>query len=159
MFCDRCGVNLQGEPAFCPMCGKAFRTAGIPLRTPPLSRIAGHLRTLSILWIVISAFRLLPRLFLYTLWRDGDWFFDRGIPFMGHWIGAFVGLSVAFGVLGIIAGWGLHERQPWARMLAIVVGCFSLLQIPFGTVLGIYTLWVLLPAESEMEYRRISGSV
>jgi hypothetical protein len=24
--------------------------------------------------------------------------------------------------------------------------------LPFGTVLGIYTLWVLLPTESEREY-------
>ena len=48
------------------------------------------------------------------------------------------------------------ERQPWARTLAIVLGCFSLLDMPFGTALGIYTLWVLLPARSEEEYRRIA---
>jgi hypothetical protein len=24
--------------------------------------------------------------------------------------------------------------------------------VPFGTALGIYTLWVLLPAESDVEY-------
>ena len=58
--------------------------------------------------------------------------------------------------IGIIASWGLLERQPWARMLAIVLGCFNLLDMPFGTALGIYTLWVLLPARSEEEYRQIS---
>jgi len=41
-------------------------------------------------------------------------------------------------------------------MLTIVFGAFSLVDIPFGTALGIYTLWVLLPAESELEYRTMS---
>jgi hypothetical protein len=41
-------------------------------------------------------------------------------------------------------------------MLAIVLGCFHLLNPPFGTALGIYTLWVLLPAASEQEYRQIA---
>jgi uncharacterized membrane protein (DUF2068 family) len=66
------------------------------------------------------------------------------------------GLLLAGAVVGIVAGWGLLERKPWARMLAIVLGCFSLLDMPFGTALGIYTLWVLLPAGSEEEYRRMA---
>jgi hypothetical protein len=41
-------------------------------------------------------------------------------------------------------------------MLAIVLACFSLLDMPFGTALGIYTLVVLLPAGSEEEYRRMA---
>ena len=45
------------------------------------------------------------------------------------------------------------QREPWARMLAIVLGVLNLFDLPFGTALGIYTLWVLLPAESEREYR------
>jgi hypothetical protein len=27
--------------------------------------------------------------------------------------------------------------------------------MPFGTALGVYTLWVLLPAKSEEEYRQM----
>ena len=41
-------------------------------------------------------------------------------------------------------------------MLAILFGAISLIDIPFGTALGIYTLWVLLPAEHEEEYRALS---
>jgi hypothetical protein len=42
-------------------------------------------------------------------------------------------------------------------MLSIVLGCVSLItDIPLGTALGIYTLWVLLPAESEQEYRQLA---
>jgi hypothetical protein len=37
--------------------------------------------------------------------------------------------------------------------LALVLGFVNLIHIPFGTALGIYTLWVLLPAQSEREFR------
>jgi hypothetical protein len=47
-----------------------------------------------------------------------------------------------------------HER--WARMTAIVLGIIALFHPPFGTALGIYTLWVLLPAESAAEYGRMT---
>jgi hypothetical protein len=30
--------------------------------------------------------------------------------------------------------------------------------MPFGTALGIYTLWVLLPAQSEEEFRHIANA-
>ncbi len=65
-------------------------------------------------------------------------------------------IFIGTAVLGIVTGWGLLERRPWARMLAIVLGCIFLVDMPFGTALGIYTLWVLLPAASEEEYRQIS---
>jgi hypothetical protein len=125
---------------------------------PVRSRIAGHIRLLGILWIAISAYRLLPGLFLFSVFQHGGaGFLPREVPFFVHGILRTVGsLFLAGGVLGIVTGWGLLERQPWARMLAIVLGCFSLVEMPLGTALGIYTLWVLLPAQSEQEYRQIS---
>jgi hypothetical protein len=41
-------------------------------------------------------------------------------------------------------------------MLGIVVGFLALLRMPFGTALGIYTLWVLLPESSGREYEVLS---
>jgi hypothetical protein len=38
--------------------------------------------------------------------------------------------------------------KSWARIIAIVVGCLNLIHVPFGTALGVYTLWVLLKDES-----------
>jgi hypothetical protein len=49
-------------------------------------------------------------------------------------------------------------HRPSARMLAIVLGCISLIHLPFGTALGIYTLWVLLPADADTEYRSMAGA-
>jgi hypothetical protein len=57
---------------------------------------------------------------------------------------------------GILLGWGLLRLQPWARMAAIVVGIVALLHPPFGTALGIYTLWVLLTDQGGVEYDRLA---
>ena len=154
MFCDRCGTALQEFQRFCPSCGKGV--GAVPLM-PVENRIAGHLRLLGIFWLAISAFRLIPGLFLVSIFRFGFPFFTPGVPGFVHGVmRGLGGLLLAGAVVGIVAGWGLLERQPWARMLAIVLGCFSLVDMPFGTALGIYTLWVLLPAASEQEYRRIA---
>lgn len=37
-------------------------------------------------------------------------------------------------------------------MLGIVIGILALVRFPFGTALGIYTLWVLAPNPSGREY-------
>lgn len=154
MFCDRCGLSLQGTPNFCPTCGRSF--AAQPLM-PVRSRIAGHVRLLGIFWLAISAFRILPGLVLLTIFGHHYRGWAPEIPFFVHGLlRAVGGVFIASGVAGIFAGWGLLDRQPWARMLALILGCLNLIDMPFGTALGIYTLWVLLPAESEQEYRQIS---
>lgn len=152
MFCDRCGAEVREGQHVCSSCGKGFTT--VPLM-PRSGRIAGHIRLLGILWIALSAFRLIPALVLLFIANPGLHVFPPDVPdFVPTLLQVIgVGLLVAAGI-GILTGWGLLERSPWARMLAIVLGCVSLLDMPFGTALGVYTLWVLLPAKSEEEYRQ-----
>ncbi|MCX6627035.1 MAG: hypothetical protein NTW28_05340 [Candidatus Solibacter sp.] len=154
MFCDRCGANLQGPVSFCPHCGRQFGAA--PPLLPSVNRVAGHLRNVAILWLVYSALRVLPGLFLNSF---SNWGlpFTGGAPYFAHEIvRTFGGIFLATGVIGLIAGWGLYERRSWARILAIVLAFLNLLHPPFGTAIGIYTLWVLLPAASEAEYQRMA---
>lgn len=156
MYCDRCGTNLQGDVRFCPSCGRQFGAAAPP--PPAVSRVSGNLRTLAILWMVYSAFRVLPGLFLQSMDSYG-WPFMNNTPFFVHSILRTVGtVFLITGVAGLIAGWGLMERHGWARILAIILAFLSLIHIPFGTAIGIYTLWVLLPASSEQEYQRMARS-
>ena len=156
MFCDRCGTQVNGMVRFCPSCGKAFQ----PCSPPAVGRVASHVRTLGMLWLAYSAIRLMGGLFLTTFSNVffENWGFFHGGPhlpfFLPHILragGAFVSLG---GVIGLLAGWGLMERLPWARTMAIVVAFFSLFSFELGTALGIYTLWVLLPAESAREYEQ-----
>ncbi len=149
MYCVRCGREMREGDDFCPACGKPSRSA--PPLMPQTSRIAGHIRLLGILWIAISVFRLLPGVAVFIV-----------IPFIQDMVPGFVVplmqaagvLILAAGGVGIAAGWGLLERHPWARTLTIVLAAIGLLDMPIGTALGIYTFWVLLPAQSSEEYSR-----
>ncbi len=73
-------------------------------------------------------------------------------------IAAFGGLFVVVAVLGVIAGIGILGLQPWARTLLIVLAVLALFSFPLGTILGIYTLWVLASRDSELEFARLSAS-
>jgi len=121
------------------------------------SRLQCHLRTLGILWIVGSALRMIPSLGMLFFGRMGFLFMPWHarafvLPIIGG-IGAFMTAAAA---AGIAAGWGLLDRRPWARTLALVLGCLALIDFPFGTALGIYTLWVLFSAGADLEYERLS---
>ena len=122
---------------------------------PRQGRIDGHVRLLGILWLAISALRLIPGLFLMVF--ASPRLLPDEVPLFVHALLPAIGMMflICAGI-GIVSGWGLLAHQPWARMLTIIFGAFSLMDIPFGTALGIYTLWVLLPAESEREYRTMS---
>jgi hypothetical protein len=50
--------------------------------------------------------------------------------------------------LGLVGGIGLLSFQPWARFLVIVVAALGCLNIPIGTLKGVYSLWVLLQDET-----------
>ena len=151
MFCDRCGTSLPTTARFCTTCGKSFA----PVAPAPVNRVAGNIRTLGILWIAYSLIHMIPGFLLGSL---SHWMpFDSGFPFFFHGIfRAISGFLMLKGAIGVIAGWGLLERQGWARMLAIILAFLSLIHMPFGTALGIYTLWVLLPSTSEWEYRQMA---
>ncbi len=51
-------------------------------------------------------------------------------------------------VLGIVGGIGLMKLKEWGRMLTLVVSFFNLLHVPLGTVLGAYSIWVLMNGET-----------
>lgn len=52
-------------------------------------------------------------------------------------------LLTALAVPGLVTGFGLLKRKPWARVLALAVGVLALFNFPVGTLTGAYTIWVL----------------
>jgi predicted nucleic acid-binding Zn ribbon protein len=161
MFCDSCGAAIQAGQTYCTKCGKEI----IGPVTAGSSRAAQHAQLVAIFWIAYSAFSLVGGVVLMIIantifgrmHRFGG--FEPGMPpppvFL-HPLLTFIALLLLVKAgAGIIAGAGLLQRQPWARTLAIVLGCISLINIPFGTALGIYTLWVLLSPNAEAEYQGV----
>ena len=75
------------------------------------------------------------------------------IPILGV-IGTGVAMFVfALSVPGIIVGMGLLKFRPWARVLGLILSILLLIHVPFGTIVGVYGLWVLLTAETEQLFR------
>jgi hypothetical protein len=164
MFCDRCGAPAQSDQRFCGKCGKDF--AGGSVGLPPRSRLAGHVRLLGILWLALSALNAVGSVILFIL-ANALFPHLRELPNVPRDVPAGF-LHALFGTLGIIvlvkaaagfiAGWGLLQRESWARMLTIVLAFLALFDIPFGTALGVYSLWVLLPAKADAEYQKVRSA-
>jgi hypothetical protein len=157
MYCDSCGSAIANDQKFCSKCGKPIALAA---PTPATNRIAAHLKMLAIFWVIISVVtRLLPGLFLVLGADVAAGFIPPDAPgFILPLLRGIGILLIGLAALGLFTAWGLAERQPWARITMIIFAFLSLLEIPFGTALGIYTLWVLLPEQSAAEFRQLSFS-
>lgn len=64
------------------------------------------------------------------------------------WIGslgaAFLLVFMAFGAVQIAGGVLLLQGHPAGRVITLIFSALSLLNIPFGTIAGAYSLWALL---------------
>jgi hypothetical protein len=159
MFCDRCGTAVQPDQRFCNKCGRQFSDALVMASSSP-SRVQEHVRLVGILWLAISAFNVIAGLVLlivatelipHIAGRAGP---DFPVNFLTTLLGV-IGVAVLVkAAAGFFAGYGLLRREIWARTLTLVLSFLALFNIPFGTALGIYSLWVLFPAESEREYEQ-----
>ena len=57
-------------------------------------------------------------------------------------------ILIAVSVPGIVGGVGLLRSKSWARYVILVLSILDLLNIPIGTALGIYGIWVLVNDET-----------
>lgn len=117
-----------------------------------------HVKVLGVLYLVVSACFLVGALFLLLAMGSAAGIVGAtaepedaaiAIPVLGiagTALAAFLGL---FALPGLAAGYGLLMLKPWARILGIVLSAISLINIPFGTLVGIYGLWVLLNKDTE----------
>ena len=165
MFCNSCGAELKPGQQFCGSCGRAaFATVG----PSSAGRVQRHVQLLAILWLVYSGLHVIAGLGMLivantVLANQGA----RGLPgppmpgnfpqFVQPLVSFVGGLVVVKGILGVGAGWGLLQREHWARLIALVVAFVSLIDMPFGTALGIYTIWALMSSDAEKEYAALAA--
>jgi hypothetical protein len=156
MFCDGCGSALQPGQGFCGGCGKQI--VGPVTVYQGRRRVREHIQLVAIFWFAISAFNAMLGVAAYivanTVLVHGA---ISGPPaFVRPLVSSVAILVLGGSAFGFIAGWGLMHRDPWARVLTLVLAFFVLfINIPLGTAVGVYTMWVLLPRESEQEYEAL----
>ena len=109
-----------------------------------------HVTVLGILYIAFSTLGLLLAIIIFTavvgggiISGDSEAMAITGI--VGPAIALFFVLLSAPGLIG---GIYLLKHRPWARILVLVLGFINLIEIPIGTALGIYTIWVLFKNET-----------
>ncbi|HTW58665.1 MAG TPA: zinc ribbon domain-containing protein [Terriglobales bacterium] len=161
MYCDRCGAAVQPGQAFCSKCGKQI-VGPVSLTQSFPGRVKQHTHLVGILWLAFSAFNALAGLVVVIV---GTTLFphlhEMGAPqnvpvgFLSALVSTVGILILAKAACGFIAGRGLMLYEPWARTVALVLAFISLFNIPFGTAIGVYTLWVLLPGDSQQEYEAL----
>jgi hypothetical protein len=162
MFCDQCGTQLQPMQQACSRCGKPV-VGPVAYRR---NRVQEHVRLVGILWMAYSALMVVGGLAVLvvanTIFGASFQFSGGPPPEVSHWLRPLLtsvgGLILIKAAAGFIAGWGLLQREPWARALTLVIAFISLFNVPLGTALGIYTLWVLLPAQSDDEYQALANA-
>ncbi|MGA9061454.1 MAG: zinc ribbon domain-containing protein [Terracidiphilus sp.] len=168
MFCSGCGHVLEPGQAVCPQCGRPVAPIAPVLPPVPnlqfeLASYASKIRVLGILWLVFAGVSLLFGIaglgFLHAFfsggfgpWMHGNtppmWFFPALLRFA--WV-----IMVGRAILSAVAGWGLLERTEWGRIVAIVAAILSLFHVfPFGLILGVATLIILIGARNWTLYER-----
>lgn len=114
-----------------------------------------HVRTLGFLYLIYHAIALVIGILVFFLLSgigiiSGDLEAAGILGLIGVAIAVFMSLLAA---PGLIAGLGLLARKNWGRILAIILGCFHLFEVPIGTALGVYTLWVLTHEDATPLFR------
>lgn len=165
MFCSGCGTTLAPGQMVCAKCG---RPSVPPVPPYPgvqleLNSYAGKVRALSIVWFIYGG---LSAVLGWVGLAFADAFFSGrmhyfmhgplppsffGPPFL-HLIWVVVAARAG---LALLAGWGLMQRTEWGRIIAIVAAFVSILKIPFGTALAIWTLVTLLGYRNTALYQQL----
>lgn len=183
MICQSCNEPIGSDVRFCPKCGAPVVLVEPPRQNfvpgypsgyapgaGPRLRVTRHLQILGTLWCVFGAYRILSGVlgmfFLRTFAMHG--FGNGGWPFGGYrspfpegWMGfllpVIATVTVVSAAFAFVTGYGLLTRRPWGRIIGIIAAVLALFKFPLGTAMGIYTLWVLAPGESSVEYDAITS--
>jgi hypothetical protein len=174
MVCQACGTPIAEGVHFCSKCGAQIAMAQPMYAQPPMAmflpRVQRNLQTLGILWCVLGVYRVISGLigiiflraftthnFGNDAWMFGGRFHGAFPPMWMAGLWPVIAVTTIFAaVLALAAGYGLLNRRPWGRIVAIIAAILALIKFPLGTALGIYTLWVLGPGASGLEYDAIA---
>jgi type IV secretory pathway VirB2 component (pilin) len=113
-----------------------------------------HINIVAALQIGLSIFNLVVAFLIFTVLKLVGGFVDE--PNANTILSLIADiLAVVFIVVsipGILAGMGLYKRKEWARVLTLVLSIIEVFSFPFGTAIGIYSIWALIQPETVSEF-------
>jgi hypothetical protein len=116
-----------------------------------------HVKVLAVLHIAMGAIGVVGACVLMLVFGGaagiigsiGDPDARIAMPILGITGMALVVIVLVRSLPGVIVGIGLLKFRPWARIGGIVLSILDLIWFPFGTVVGVYGLWVLFSTDTE----------
>src|SRR5216683_2401337 len=117
-----------------------------------------HVKVLAVLHIAMGALGIVGACVLVLVFGGaagiigsiGDSDARIALPILGLTGMALVVFVLVRSLPGVIVGIGLLKFRPWARIGGIVLSILDLIWFPFGTVVGVYGLWVLFSRDTEL---------
>jgi len=74
---------------------------------------------------------------------------DEVVTSILNFLGTALPLAIGcVSIAGLVGGIGLLSYQEWARILVLVIAAIGCLNVPFGTLKGVYSIWVLMQDET-----------
>jgi hypothetical protein len=110
-----------------------------------------HIKVIGILWVIFGFFSLCLALFAFLFFFGVAQIpnVEDVEPGILRVIGLVVSSFLALiGLPKVIGGLGLIQHKEWARILMLVISFISLINVPFGTALGVYSMIVLFNPET-----------
>lgn len=103
-----------------------------------------HNKTLATLWFIYGAMHGLTLLALLLLVFVVKFATPDTELISTSWLAVgivvFLVLLMIVGLLPLVAGYAIRKRKPWAKPLGLSLAVVSLINIPVGTALGIYSI-------------------
>jgi hypothetical protein len=114
------------------------------------SRMRKHIHVAAILQIVFGSLNVIGGLGVAFAFGFVDQFVDdptalKVLAIIGT---PLIVMLLLFGGAMIAGGVGLLACKSWARILTLVMTALGLLNIPVGTLKGVYIIWVLMQQET-----------
>ncbi len=120
------------------------------------NKMKKHVTVVAILQIIFGAINILGAVSLAFVFGFVDQFVDDptaikvldivSVPLMT--ILGFIGAAMVLG------GIGLLSCKNWGKVLTLVMGGLGLLNIPIGTLKGVYIIWVLVQPETNALFNK-----
>ncbi len=109
-----------------------------------------HINVLAILFIAYNSMTLLAGLIVLGFFLLGGALIQE--PDIASLV-VLAGMSVAalllvLSIPGLIAGYGLMRYKNWSRLLTMILAIIHAFNVPLGTALAVYALWVLTQDEA-----------
>lgn len=109
-----------------------------------------HIKTLGVLNMIFGAFALVVP--ILVLWQNGG--FAGLFSEFNEQVYAFVAVTscvfhLAIAIPCMLCGYHIRHLKDWARTVLTLVSAINILNVPFGSLLGVYGLWVLMMPETD----------